>query len=142
MPPCQDPKTENNPYLGFLYTSFQERATAISHGNTARQAKDYGDKKLAVMSGLIASDEKRHERAYGAIVEKLFELDPNGAMLAFEDMMKKKVSLSLGPRPWGERTAHPDVVPRAGIHCSSVAKYLPATRVPVVCVKYHNLLLS
>ena len=22
-----DPKTENNPYLGFIYTSFQERAT-------------------------------------------------------------------------------------------------------------------
>ncbi|CAH8342886.1 unnamed protein product [Eruca vesicaria subsp. sativa] len=29
-----DPKTENNPYLGFIYTSFQERATFISHGNT------------------------------------------------------------------------------------------------------------
>ena len=22
-----DPKTENNPYMGFIYTSFQERAT-------------------------------------------------------------------------------------------------------------------
>ncbi len=25
-----DPKTENNPYLGFIYTSFQERATKVS----------------------------------------------------------------------------------------------------------------
>jgi hypothetical protein len=25
-----DPKTENNPYLGFVYTSFQERATKVS----------------------------------------------------------------------------------------------------------------
>jgi hypothetical protein len=24
-----DPKTENNPYLGFVYTSFQERATKV-----------------------------------------------------------------------------------------------------------------
>jgi len=24
-----DPKTENNPYLGFTYTSFQERATKV-----------------------------------------------------------------------------------------------------------------
>ena len=24
-----DPKTENNPYLGFIYTSFQERATKV-----------------------------------------------------------------------------------------------------------------
>uniref|UniRef100_M8CK18 Acyl-(Acyl-carrier-protein) desaturase, chloroplastic n=1 Tax=Aegilops tauschii TaxID=37682 RepID=M8CK18_AEGTA len=38
-----DPRTENNPYLGFVYTSFQERATAVSHGNTARLAKAHGD---------------------------------------------------------------------------------------------------
>ena len=24
-----DPRTENNPYLGFIYTSFQERATKV-----------------------------------------------------------------------------------------------------------------
>ena len=35
-----DPKTENNPYLGFVYTSFQERATKISHGNTAKVGHD------------------------------------------------------------------------------------------------------
>ena len=28
-----DPHTENDPYLGFIYTSFQERATKISHRN-------------------------------------------------------------------------------------------------------------
>lgn len=38
-----DPKTENNPYLGFIYTSFQERATKVSHGNTARHALEFGD---------------------------------------------------------------------------------------------------
>ena len=36
-----DPKTENNPYLGFIYTSFQERATKISHGATARHASEF-----------------------------------------------------------------------------------------------------
>ncbi|CDY34739.1 BnaA01g32860D, partial [Brassica napus] len=66
-----DPKTENNPYLGFIYTSFQERATFISHGNTARHAKDLGDLKLAQICGTIAADEKRHETAYTKIVEKL-----------------------------------------------------------------------
>jgi acyl-[acyl-carrier-protein] desaturase len=89
----QDPQTENNPYLGFVYTSFQERATFISHGNTARHAKQYGDGKLATVCGLIAADEKRHENAYTKIVEKLFELDPDGAMLAFADMMRKKISM-------------------------------------------------
>ncbi|CAL5417107.1 unnamed protein product [Camellia sinensis] len=88
-----DPRTENSPYLGFIYTSFQERATFISHGNTARLAKEHGDIKLAQICGTIASDEKRHETAYTKIVEKLFEIDPDGTVLALADMMKKKISM-------------------------------------------------
>ncbi|EFJ20424.1 hypothetical protein SELMODRAFT_108612 [Selaginella moellendorffii] len=79
-----DPQTENNPYLGFIYTFFQERATAISHGNTARHT---------TVCGLIAFDEKRHENAYTRIMEKLFEIDSEGAMLGLEDMMRKKISM-------------------------------------------------
>eukprot|EP00250_Pteridium_aquilinum_P021487 c25140_g4_i3 orf=278-1534(+) len=86
-----DVKAECNPYLGFIYTSFQERATFISHGNTARQAKNCGDVKLAKICGTIAADERRHENAYTKIVEKLFEIDPDGTMLALEDMMRKKI---------------------------------------------------
>ena len=55
-----NPKTENNPYLGFVYTSFQERATKISHGNTARFAKEHGDEQLAadtICGARIAADE-------------------------------------------------------------------------------------
>ncbi|RAL48169.1 hypothetical protein DM860_005593 [Cuscuta australis] len=88
-----DPGTENNPYLGFIYTSFQERATFVSHGNTARLAKDGGDAVLARICGTIAADEKRHENAYSKIVEKLLELDPDGAMVAIADMMRKKITM-------------------------------------------------
>ncbi|KAK7362708.1 hypothetical protein VNO77_04829 [Canavalia gladiata] len=88
-----DPRTENSPYLGFIYTSFQERATFISHGNTARLAKEHGDIKLAQICGMIASDEKRHETAYTKIVEKLFEIDPDGTVMAFADMMRKKIAM-------------------------------------------------
>lgn len=88
-----DPRTENSPYLGFIYTSFQERATFISHGNTARHAKEYGDLKLAQICGTIASDEKRHETAYTKIVEKLFEIDPDGTVTSFADMMRKKIAM-------------------------------------------------
>ncbi|ONK58281.1 uncharacterized protein A4U43_C09F10560 [Asparagus officinalis] len=88
-----DPRTENNPYLGFIYTSFQERATFISHGNTANHARQYGDLRLAQICGTIAADEKRHEAAYTKIVEKLFEVDPDDTMLAFADMMRKKISM-------------------------------------------------
>ncbi|KAJ8558076.1 hypothetical protein K7X08_004842 [Anisodus acutangulus] len=88
-----DPRTENSPYLGFFYTSFQERATFVSHGNTARFAKEHGNIKLAQICGTIAADEKRHEIAYTKIVEKLFEIDPDGTVLAFADMMRKKISM-------------------------------------------------
>ncbi|KAK3233316.1 hypothetical protein CYMTET_56379 [Cymbomonas tetramitiformis] len=86
-----DPKTENNPYLGFIYTSFQERATKISHGNTARFAKDHGDEMLGKVCGLIAADEGRHEIAYQRIVDELFLKDPEGTMIAFADMMRKQI---------------------------------------------------
>lgn len=86
-----DPKTENNPYLGFVYTSFQERATKVSHGNTARHAVEYGDELLGQICGAIASDESRHEIAYTRIVEEFFRLDPDNAMLSFADMMRKQI---------------------------------------------------
>lgn len=86
-----NPKTENNPYLGFVYTSFQERATKVSHGNTARLALEYGDETLSKICGAIAADESRHEIAYTRIIDELFRQDPNGAMLAFADMMRKQI---------------------------------------------------
>jgi acyl-[acyl-carrier-protein] desaturase len=89
----QNVRTDQDPYNGFIYTSFQERATFISHGNTARHAKEHGEHRLAKICGFIASDEKRHEIAYSRIVGKLFELDPSGAMLSFQEMMKKKITM-------------------------------------------------
>lgn len=49
--------------------------------------------KLAQICGTIAADEKRHETAYTKIVEKLFEIDPDGTVMAFADMMRKKISM-------------------------------------------------
>ncbi|KAJ4723694.1 Acyl-[acyl-carrier-protein] desaturase [Melia azedarach] len=82
-----------NPYLLSIYTSYQERATFISHANTAKLAMQHGDKKLAQICGTIAGDEKRHEIAYSRIVGKVFELDPDGMMIAFADMMKKNIRM-------------------------------------------------
>lgn len=113
----QDPGTENNPYLGFVYTSFQERATFISHGNTARLAKENGDPVLARVCGTIAADEKRHETGYGKIVEKLLEIDPSGAMLAIEDMMRKRITMPAHMMSDGRD-------PRLFDHFSAVAQRL------------------
>lgn len=86
-----DPRLENNPYLCYIYTSFQERATKISHGNTARLASLHGDTTLIRICGLIAADESRHEIAYTNIIEQFFDRDPEGSVLAFADMMKKGI---------------------------------------------------
>jgi acyl-[acyl-carrier-protein] desaturase len=74
-----DLRTENNPYISFVYTRFQERATAVSHSNTARLARARGDGVLARVCGTIAADDKRHEIAYARIVEQQLRLDPHGA---------------------------------------------------------------
>lgn len=86
-----DPQTENNAYLCFVFTSFQERATKVSHGSTARIAREKGDDTLAKICGVIAADESRHEVAYTRTMDAIFKKDPNNAMLAFADMMRKKI---------------------------------------------------
>lgn len=88
-----NPQTDNNPYLGFIYTSFQERATKISHRNVAKLAKRAGEDKLQEICGLIAGDEARHERAYKLFMDKIFELDPAEAVRSFATMMKRKITM-------------------------------------------------
>jgi acyl-[acyl-carrier-protein] desaturase len=83
--------TGRDPYRNFVYTSFQELATNISHRNTAKIAKECGHIPLAKICGVIAADEMRHARAYKAFVSNIFEVDATGMMLAFEDMMKKQI---------------------------------------------------
>ncbi|MFN3019957.1 acyl-ACP desaturase [Chryseobacterium sp. TY3] len=86
-----DLQTSMDPYKNFVYTSFQETATNISHRRVGTLAKQTGNTKLAKMCGVIAADEARHAKAYKHFVEKIFELDPSEMMLAFEDMMRKKI---------------------------------------------------
>jgi acyl-[acyl-carrier-protein] desaturase len=46
---------------------------------------------LEKICAVIAADESRHEIAYTKIVDELFKRDPDGAMLAFGDMMRKQI---------------------------------------------------
>jgi acyl-[acyl-carrier-protein] desaturase len=86
-----DLQTSRDPYKSFIYTSFQEIATNISHRRVATLAKKAGNDLLAKICGLIASDEARHATAYKNFVQRIFEIDPSETMIAFEDMMKKKI---------------------------------------------------
>ena len=88
-----DTQTENDPYRTFIYTSFQEIATRISHLNVGKIAEQVGAKRLFELSKRIAGDENRHARAYMLFISKILELDPSEAVLAFQDMMKKKITM-------------------------------------------------
>jgi len=83
--------TGRDPYKNFVYTSFQELATFISHNNVAKIARKKGHKLLAKMSKIIAGDEMRHHQAYTEFVRQIFEHDPNEMMLAYQYMMKHKI---------------------------------------------------
>lgn len=80
-----------DPYRNFVYTSFQEMATNISHRRTATLSKQYGNNQLSKICGLIAADELRHAKAYKSFIASIFEIDASEMMLAFEDMMRKKI---------------------------------------------------
>jgi acyl-[acyl-carrier-protein] desaturase len=83
--------TAHDPYKNFVYTSFQELATNVSHRRTATIAKKHGNNHLSKICGVIASDEARHAKAYKNFVARIFEVDPSEMMMAFEYMMKKKI---------------------------------------------------
>jgi len=85
--------TSRDPYKNFIYTSFQELATYISHNRVSQIAKQYGDKKLTKMCRLIAGDEMRHHLAYSEFVDRIFKVDPSEIMLSFQYMMKKKITM-------------------------------------------------
>jgi len=83
--------TGRDPYKNFVYTSFQELATYVSHNRVAQIAKKFGDNKLSKMCKLIAGDEMRHHHAYSEFVNRIFQVDPSEMMLAFQYMMKQKI---------------------------------------------------
>lgn len=85
--------TDRDPYKNFLYTSFQELATYISHNRVAKMAKAKGNKQLAKMCKIISGDEMRHHHAYCEFVERIFKVDPNQMMMAFQQMMKLKITM-------------------------------------------------
>ncbi|WP_093322682.1 acyl-ACP desaturase [Olivibacter domesticus] len=114
--------TGRDPYRNFIYTSFQEIATNISHRRVAGLAKQSGDKLLAKMCGVIASDEARHAKAYISFISKAAEVDASEVLVAFEDMMKKKIVMPAhflreSGEPQSELFSHfSDAAQRLGVY--------------------------
>lgn len=114
-----------DPYRNFVYTSFQEMATNISHRRTATLAKQYGNGQLSKICGVIAADEARHAKAYKSFISKIFEIDTSEMMLAFEDMMRKKIVMPAHfLRQQGEKISatfnhFSDAAQRLGVYTTS-----------------------
>ena len=83
--------TDRDPYKNFVYTSFQELATNISHKRVGKMAKQKGNGLLTKMCTIIAGDEMRHHLAYREFVKTIMGQDPDGMVQAFADMMKRKI---------------------------------------------------
>ncbi|HLF44864.1 MAG TPA: acyl-ACP desaturase [Chitinophagaceae bacterium] len=119
-----DSGAAKDPYKNFVYTSFQELATNISHRRTATLAKKHGNDQLSRICGVIAADEARHAKAYKSFVEKIFEIDASEMMLAFEDMMRKRIVmpahfLRQAGESIGKSFAHfSDAAQRLGVYTS------------------------
>jgi acyl-[acyl-carrier-protein] desaturase len=87
------PRTHHDPYAGLIYTSFQERATKISHANVARLAAGNGDENLSRICRKIAGDESRHELFYTRMMGEVMNQDPAQAILVFRDMMRRVIAM-------------------------------------------------
>jgi acyl-[acyl-carrier-protein] desaturase len=88
-----NPKSHPDPYNLLVYTSFQERATRVSHGNVGKMAGREGDQNLARICGMIASDETRHESFYTRMMAQVLEQDPAGGILSFRSMLRGMIAM-------------------------------------------------
>ena len=88
-----NPRTSPDPYASMVYTSFQERATKVSHFNVGKLAEKSGDANLAKICKKIAGDESRHERFYTLMMGEVMQRDPQRGVQVFRDMMRKIIAM-------------------------------------------------
>jgi acyl-[acyl-carrier-protein] desaturase len=84
---------DRDPYRNFIYTSFQELATHISHKRVGELAREKGNHHLEKLCRTIAGDEMRHHLAYREFVKKIIEVDASEVLRVFADMMKRKIAM-------------------------------------------------
>jgi len=87
------PRSYPDLYAGLAYTSFQERATRISHQNAAVMVESQGCDALGKICRRIAGDEARHETFYTRIVRSIMDQDPDGAVIAFGGLLRRIITM-------------------------------------------------
>jgi acyl-[acyl-carrier-protein] desaturase len=115
-----NPETHADPYSLLVYTSFQERATRLSHQNVGRMAARQGDPNLARICGVIAGDEARHEAFYTRIMSEVLAHDPEGGILAFRSMLRGRIAM---PGRFMDDGSDPDLFEHLEIVAQRVGVY-------------------
>jgi acyl-[acyl-carrier-protein] desaturase len=93
------------------YTSFQEKSTQISHGNTSKALdKVHGGKKIF---GYVAGDELRHYNFYSGLVAAGLEIDPLTMLNAIFNQMNRFNMPGTGIPDFEE---HSRAIAEAGIY--------------------------
>ncbi len=80
-------------YGGLVYTSFQERATKVSHANVGRLAAKQGDSALDAICRRIAGDEARHEMFYTTLMGHVMDQDPEGGLVTMMSILRRMISM-------------------------------------------------
>jgi acyl-[acyl-carrier-protein] desaturase len=88
-----NPRAYPDLYAGLIYTSFQERATKLSHLRVGRLAERAGDASLGKICKRIAGDESRHERFYTLMTAEVMARDPGRAVSIFADTMRRVLTM-------------------------------------------------
>lgn len=88
-----DSRSQSDPYSLLVYTSFQERATRLSHRATGALAERAGAPGLARICRVIAGDEARHETFYQRMMGAVLDEDPEGGLLAFAGMLERQITM-------------------------------------------------
>ena len=74
-----DPAWDKDPYRVFVYTTLQERATQISHGNTGKLCAGE-EPTIGTILKNVAGEEARHYTFYRTIFKEVLARDPNRAL--------------------------------------------------------------
>jgi acyl-[acyl-carrier-protein] desaturase len=88
-----NPKTSPDLYSGLIYTSFQERATKISHARVGAAAAKQGEQALASICRKIAGDESRHEAFYTTMMRHVMKHDPDRALPIFKNLIRRIIAM-------------------------------------------------
>src|SRR5690606_33411174 len=88
-----NPRVNPDLYAGLVYTSFQERATKISHNNVARLAAREGNTALGNICRRIAGDEARHEAFYTRMMHAVMQQDPAGGVITAGAMLRRIIAM-------------------------------------------------